>query len=333
MKRKFFFAIIGILLVVSLCSLLRNTTDLRSFFGHSYSRRGLFVSQHAESRDHKTKSSHELYDGVETLLIFVGYPRSGHTLVSSLLDAHPHVIVANEFDILGQWQTWDDARRNKHFLFDQLITNSKNESKVGYRSATVNHRYSYHVPGQWQGTYKSSIQVMGDKKGGKTTRQILKKENQQALKEIQRVLNIPVKFVHVVRNPYDNIATMLLRAVHKRNEADKGAKINDSRRLDVQIEKYYSLVQINNKLEKTFGDSLHLLHSSQLIMEPRKTLMEICEFLELHCDQKYVTDCASIVYKEGTKTRHFVVWTDKQKKLIREKLQGFPSIKDYNFYN
>lgn len=40
MKRKFFFAIIGILLVVSLFSLLRNTTDLRSFFGHSYSRRG-----------------------------------------------------------------------------------------------------------------------------------------------------------------------------------------------------------------------------------------------------------------------------------------------------
>ena len=110
-------------------------------------------------------------------------------------------------------------------------------------------------------------------------------------------------------------------------------QINDSRRLDVQIEKYFSLVQINNKLEKTFGDSLHLLHSSQLIMEPKKTLMEICEFLELHCDQKYVTDCASIVFKEGTKTRHFVVWTDKQKKLISEKLQGFPSIKDYNFYN
>ena len=110
-------------------------------------------------------------------------------------------------------------------------------------------------------------------------------------------------------------------------------QINDSRRLDVQIEKYFSLVQINNKLEMTFGDSLHLLHSSQLIMEPKKTLMEICEFLELHCDQKYVNDCASIVYKEGTKTRHYVVWTDKQKKLISEKLQGFPSIKDYNFYN
>ena len=112
-----------------------------------------------ESHDHKTKSSRELYDGAQTLVIFVGYPRSGHTLVSSLLDPHPHVIVANEFDILGQWQTWDDALRNKYFLFDQFVKNSKNESKVGYRSATVNHRYKYNVPGQWQETYKSSIQV------------------------------------------------------------------------------------------------------------------------------------------------------------------------------
>ena len=96
---------------------------------------------------------------------------------------------------------------------------------------------------------------MGDKKGGKTTRQILKKENQQALKEIQRVLNIPVKFVHVVRNPYDNIATMLLRAVHKRNEADKGAKvkiINSSVSLTLskmwevfQREKYPSVILDN----------------------------------------------------------------------------------------
>ena len=66
---------------------------------------------------------------------------------------------------------------------------------------------------------------MGDKKGGKTTRQLFHKENQEALKQIQQVLKIPLKFVHVIRNPYDNIATMLLRAVNKRNEADTGEKV------------------------------------------------------------------------------------------------------------
>lgn len=105
------------------------------------------------------KSLHEIYDGVQTLLIFIGYPRSGHTLVSSLLDAHPHVIVANEFDIIGKWKMWDAANRSKYFLFDQLFMNSKQEADVGYRSATVQHRYTYHVPGQWQGTYNMNILV------------------------------------------------------------------------------------------------------------------------------------------------------------------------------
>ena len=105
------------------------------------------------------QSIHEVYDGVQTLLIFIGYPRSGHTLVSSLLDAHPHVIIANEFDIIGKWQEWDASNRNKYYLFDQLYLNSEKEADVGYRSATVKHRYSYHVPRQWQGTYNGSILV------------------------------------------------------------------------------------------------------------------------------------------------------------------------------
>ena len=105
------------------------------------------------------KSLHEVYDGVQTFLMFIGYPRSGHTLVSSLLDAHPHVIIANEFDIIGKWQEWDATHRNKYYLFDELYMNSKKQADVGYRSATVKHRYSYHVSRQWQGTYDSSILV------------------------------------------------------------------------------------------------------------------------------------------------------------------------------
>ena len=41
-----------------------------------------------------------------------------------------------------------------------------------------------------------------------------------------------------------------------------------------------------------------------------------------------------VVVAEGTtKTRPSVVWTDKQKELVMEKLKNFPSLKDYNFDN
>lgn len=47
----------------------------------------------------------------------------------------------------------------------------------------------------------------------------------KALKELQQHLGISFKFIHVVRNPYDNIATMLLRTLRKRQEADFGEKV------------------------------------------------------------------------------------------------------------
>ena len=39
--------------------------------------------------------------------LFIGYNRSRHTLFAALLDAHPHVVVANDLNILKQWITWN----------------------------------------------------------------------------------------------------------------------------------------------------------------------------------------------------------------------------------
>ena len=47
----------------------------------------------------------------------------------------------------------------------------------------------------------------------------------KALKELQQHLGISIKFIHVIRNPFDNIATMLLRTLHKRQDADFGEKV------------------------------------------------------------------------------------------------------------
>ena len=46
--------------------------------------------------------------------------------------------------------------------------------------------------------------------------------------QIEKALKIPIKYIHVIRNPYDNIATMLLRKLNKRPEAEKGEKVSDT---------------------------------------------------------------------------------------------------------
>ena len=43
-----------------------------------------------------SEGDREEYKEIDTLLFFVGYARSRHTLLASLLDGHPHMIVGNE---------------------------------------------------------------------------------------------------------------------------------------------------------------------------------------------------------------------------------------------
>ena len=108
-------------------------------------------------------------------------------------------------------------------------------------------------------------------------------------------------------------------------------QINDPKTLDKQIINYFALAAKNNQLKKRLPGEVYEIHSSQLIKQPRETLLGICQFLHLTCDRQYIEDCSKRIFPEATETRYSVVWTDKQKELVREKLQTFIYLKDYRF--
>jgi len=122
-----------------------------------------FTVEPTSQEDNKNRA----YDQVTTLLLFVGYSRSRHSLVSSLLDAHPHVIVADESYALGKWigfPKWKQVK-SKYDFFDMMMGNSVQSSLHGGRSreskegVTKLQLFGYNVPNQWQGTYDRYIQV------------------------------------------------------------------------------------------------------------------------------------------------------------------------------
>ena len=41
-----------------------------------------------------------MFETIQLYCMFVGYPRSGHSLVGTLLDAHPDIVIAHELDAL-----------------------------------------------------------------------------------------------------------------------------------------------------------------------------------------------------------------------------------------
>ena len=110
----------------------------------------------------------QLYDNVEVFVMFIGYPRSSHSLMGSLLDAHPEIIIPHEYHLIGMWERYkspDVIKHNlqKYLLFHDLHKLSKTQALFGIRGKNYvlnrQHFYSYHVPNSWQGGYKGKIKV------------------------------------------------------------------------------------------------------------------------------------------------------------------------------
>ena len=108
-------------------------------------------------------------------------------------------------------------------------------------------------------------------------------------------------------------------------------QINDPYHLDKQIGKYFFLAATNSQLKSSLPGAVYDIHSSELIKEPTTTLLRICQFLHVTCDQQYIEDCSRIIFPQATKTRYNVVWTDRQKDLVKEKLQRISFLKNYSF--
>ena len=99
--------------------------------------------------------------------MFIGYPRSSHSLVAAILDAHPEIIIANEYDVVENWQKYHKSFKEapgnlvKYQLFYNLHELSIRDATFGRRanSSLLYVRYSYRVPGLWQGGYFKRIKV------------------------------------------------------------------------------------------------------------------------------------------------------------------------------
>lgn len=108
---------------------------------------------------------------------------------------------------------------------------------------------------------------------------------------MQEIVDTDIKFIHTVRNPYDNVATMHKRALeHGYNPA-----------LMASVEDYISRCEMNarriKRLEK--GTLLGTNHET-FVGDPKSSLRELCDFLGLGYNEDYLEDCASIMLKSHT---------------------------------
>ena len=106
---------------------------------------GQFSGGHLELR------LNTLYDGVETLVLFIGHARSGHSLIRAILDAQTEII--HEYKLIGEWSNFklkSSSGLKTRVLF-ALHALSRFQAMFGNRAASRRSGggYSYSVPGQW----------------------------------------------------------------------------------------------------------------------------------------------------------------------------------------
>lgn len=252
-----------------------------------------------------------LFSGVKTYCMFIGYPRSGHSLIGSLLDAHPKMIIANELGTLK----YIAARFNRRQIYYLLLENSRRLASGGRRTVD----FSYHVPRQWQGRF-NQLQVLGDKHGEGSTLRL--RARPWLLQRLRKTVGIHVKLIHVIRNPYDSITTVRIKA--KRPQRD----------LSESVEYYFSLCETVNKLKGQINsaDLFELKHES-FVENPKAVLEKLCSFLGVEASQDYLNDCASIVFKSPHKSRYETSWSQDWIERVKCKIENFRFLQGYTYEN
>jgi len=252
-------------------------------------------------------------------VLFVGYPRSGHSLIGSLLDAHPHVIIAHEFDVVGKLGTYL-SENGRERLFQDLFHDSRS---MAFREGGRQHNnYSYAVPGQWQGTYQDKLEIIGDKKGG-TTSAILANKPEE-LDRVRDLVKVPIKLVHVIRNPFDAIATHTKR---------KGSTTSNSEWFQKFLRRFKSQTASVGALKQRADEypMFDLRSDEDMITHPQETLKRLFDFLELPYTDEFISTCASIVYSKPHKSRNEFGWREEEKKQVADLIEETEWFHGYSF--
>ncbi|MDP9479667.1 MAG: sulfotransferase [Actinomycetota bacterium] len=277
--------------------------------------RGLDLAESYLRSSFEGRKNRGLFADVEVYCMFVGYPKSGHSLFGSLLDAHPEAIIAHEQDALRYLRVGFGRTQ----LFHLLLENSRRYAEAG-RDWNV---YSYRVPGQWQGRFRK-LRVIGDKKGALSTIRLDKDPGLQH--KLRKTVGVSVKYVHVVRNPYDNISTMFRDGVFDWKSGGRG------RDLKRNIEDYFSLCEAMRRFkERTDPSDVFEVRHEEIVADPERELRRLCAFLNLEAPEDYLRDCSGMVFRSPSRSRNKVEWSPEDVEDTRRRSEKFDFLRGYSY--
>jgi len=241
------------------------------------------------------KYPNKIFKDVKYFIFFIGHDRSGHSLVSAILDAQPNIVISNEVNALFLLNRY---RFNKNKIYKLILENSRRIVKK------KRYYYQYPIKG-YQGQYKR-IEIVGDKMAETSSRYVLK--NPEMISKLIKHFGSSLKVINVIRNPYDNISTIAFR---------RNSKIPE------EINEYFRIMDIVLKLKKKLpGKQFYTIYNEEIIKNKEKEVKKLCAFLNQTITKESIRNCASLIYDKPHERRYKMKWSEENKKRVKEKIKS-----------
>lgn len=297
--------------------------------------------------------------------LFIGWGRTGSTLLGVLLNAHPQIALSEERLLLpdllqlvknrclikkDKTTRWVDFSLGREQLLGYLAKSAaarKPSRRSGYEYAI-----SAHSPhsSRSQCTHLP-IKVIGDKGSSPVARFFSQKGNLENFRQFNEHWRLNTHFVCVLRNPYDVITTMSLRRTAKKYPLLFPKSVANSRQLmEIIIEQGY-LEKARSRLPRcidAFAERCHgvqvlsdsglfpiyFVYYADLTTHTRETISAVTEFLGVASSNEYLQACTGLV-KPTSKTRFFAeqFWHQKDKDAVQAVIDKYPWLQRYTFDN
>ena len=160
------------------------------------------------------------------------------------------------------------------------------------------------------------------------------KENFEKLK--QNAL-IPLRIIHVLRNPFDIIST---NAIYTRDKSllkylkETGNKTSDpklSAKISYMFNEFRTVTEI---IDDIVGrENVLDIHNCDLVADPRGTLTKIFNFLEviMSTTEHYLDVCAAKVFKSVSRSRDLMEWPPELREMVETKMKEYEMLSRYSF--
>ena len=296
------------------------------------------------------------FKNIKVMLLTIGFPGSGSSLAGYLLTAHPSMVIADEpfvfekgslfeKDInningieLGDEDCLYSADLDKIFnvvlgidYVRWLVTKERQslKGKMPVFFTEVNKtRRCLLIPNQYQGCFET-LEVIGVKHSRSNVKCLCMYEVLRTLQKRLERRGIQLKFILMVRNPYDMIS---LRATKKIYFRRKKKDLSEKNMLKQSISYIAKLSTDNIKILKQI-DPQNILVSKheEMVADPNSQLTKICEFAQVSVSLDYLDSCASCVDEKPNRRRFEFEWTTEQKQEVASLIEQYDFFSGYDW--